>query len=204
MAKIIGLPKLSPTMEEGTLASWAKKEGDSIEIDDLLAEVETDKATMEFRSFDRGVLLKILAPEGDTLKPDQPVAIIGQKGEDISALLTKVGAAAPGPVPTESATPAPAPSAKQAGGKAKIIGLPKLSPTMEEGTLASWAKKEGDEIGIDDLLAEVETDKATMEFRSFDRGVLLKILAPEGTVLRPDQPVAIVGEKGADISELIA
>ena len=83
MAKIIGLPKLSPTMEEGTLVSWTKKEGDAVEVDDLLAEVETDKATMEFRSFDRGVLLKILVPEGETLEPDVPVAIIGKAGEDI-------------------------------------------------------------------------------------------------------------------------
>src|SRR6185503_948141 len=86
MAKIIGLPKLSPTMEEGTLAKWVKKEGDAVEIDDLLAEVETDKATMEFRSFDKGVLLKILAEEGSTLKPDAPVAIIGKAGEDVSKL----------------------------------------------------------------------------------------------------------------------
>lgn len=88
MAKIIGLPKLSPTMEEGTLVRWAKKKGDTVEVDELLAEVETDKATMEFRSFDRGVLLEILIPEGETLKPDQPVAIIGQAGEDVSALLS--------------------------------------------------------------------------------------------------------------------
>src|SRR5512139_3151431 len=93
MAKIIGLPKLSPTMEEGTLVRWAKKEGEAIEVDDLLAEVETDKATMEFRSFDKGVLLKILKPEGETLKPDQPVAIVGQAGEDISALLAQAGGA---------------------------------------------------------------------------------------------------------------
>ena len=93
MAKIIGLPKLSPTMEEGTLVRWVKQEGDAIEVDDLIAEVETDKATMEFRSFDRGVLLKQLAPEGATLSPDQPVAIVGGKGDDISALLKKAGVA---------------------------------------------------------------------------------------------------------------
>ena len=92
MAKIIGLPKLSPTMEEGTLVSWTKKEGDAVEVDDLLAEVETDKATMEFRSFDRGVLLKILVPEGETLEPDVPVAIIGKAGEDIDELLAEVSA----------------------------------------------------------------------------------------------------------------
>lgn len=92
MAKIIGLPKLSPTMEEGTLVSWTKKEGDEVDVDDLLAEVETDKATMEFRSFDRGVLLKILVPEGETLEPDVPVAIIGKAGEDIRDLVAQVEA----------------------------------------------------------------------------------------------------------------
>ncbi len=108
MAKIIGLPKLSPTMEEGTLVAWTKKEGDEVEIDDLLAEVETDKATMEFRSFDRGVLLKILVPEGETLEPDAPVAIIGKAGEDISELLAQVeagAASAAESVPASAAVP---------------------------------------------------------------------------------------------------
>jgi pyruvate dehydrogenase E2 component (dihydrolipoamide acetyltransferase) len=106
MAKIVGLPKLSPTMEEGTLARWVKKEGDEIAVDDLVAEIETDKATMEWRAFDRAVLLKILVPEGATLKPDEPVAIFGERGEDISALLAQLGNA-----PTTaaySAGPAPA------------------------------------------------------------------------------------------------
>ncbi len=118
MAKIIGLPKLSPTMEEGTLVAWTKQEGDEVDIDDLLAEVETDKATMEFRSFDRGVLLKILVPEGETLEPDVPVAIIGERGEDISELLQQVeserGATAaktPSPeVSPDAPAPAPAPA----------------------------------------------------------------------------------------------
>jgi len=116
MAKIIGLPKLSPTMEEGTLVRWVKQEGDSIDIDDLIAEVETDKATMEFRSFDRGVLLKQLAGEGATLKPDQPVAIIGGKGDDIAALLSQAGAPAPAAAP---AAAAPAAAAQAPAAKAK-------------------------------------------------------------------------------------
>jgi pyruvate/2-oxoglutarate dehydrogenase complex dihydrolipoamide acyltransferase (E2) component len=99
MAKIIGLPKLSPTMEEGTLVAWMKQEGDAVDVDDLLAEVETDKATMEFRSFDKGVLLKILVPVGSTLAPDAPVAIIGQAGEDVSALIAKAGGGAAGAAP---------------------------------------------------------------------------------------------------------
>ena len=108
MAKIIGLPKLSPTMEEGTLVAWTKKEGDEVDVDDLLAEVETDKATMEFRSFDRGVLLKILVPEGETLEPDVPVAIIGKAGEDISDLLTQV-ATRSASVPASESASAPVP-----------------------------------------------------------------------------------------------
>jgi pyruvate dehydrogenase E2 component (dihydrolipoamide acetyltransferase) len=110
MAKIIGLPKLSPTMEEGTLVRWVKQEGEALEVDDLIAEVETDKATMEFRSFDRGVLLKQLAPEGATLQPDQPVAIIGNEGEDIAALLKKAGAGG-GAKSEAPAKPAPKPAA---------------------------------------------------------------------------------------------
>jgi pyruvate dehydrogenase E2 component (dihydrolipoamide acetyltransferase) len=111
MAKILGLPKLSPTMEEGTLVSWAKKEGDVVAVDDLLAEIETDKATMEFRSFDAGVLLKILVEEGTTLAPDTPVAILGEKGEDISALVEEAAAhrsAAPTPA-TSPPSPSPEP-----------------------------------------------------------------------------------------------
>ncbi|MCA9601476.1 MAG: pyruvate dehydrogenase complex dihydrolipoamide acetyltransferase, partial [Myxococcales bacterium] len=126
MAKIIGLPKLSPTMDEGTLSKWVKKEGDAVDVDDLLAEVETDKATMEFRSFDKGVLLKILAPEGESLAPDAPVAIIGQKGEDISALVASAagGAKAPSPPVAKADVPAggsgvsPVPS--QAVGQATV------------------------------------------------------------------------------------
>lgn len=95
MAKILGLPKLSPTMEEGTLVRWAKKEGDVVAVDDLLAEVETDKATMEFRSFDNTTLLKILVPEGTTLAPEEPVAIVGNQGDDISALLSSATTSAP-------------------------------------------------------------------------------------------------------------
>lgn len=121
MAKIIELPKLSPTMEEGTLVRWSRKEGDAVGVDDLLAEVETDKATMEFRSFDKGTLLKMLVPEGAVLKLGQPVAILGAPGEDISALLASVGAAAPAKEapaiePGPAAAPARATQAPASGG----------------------------------------------------------------------------------------
>jgi pyruvate dehydrogenase E2 component (dihydrolipoamide acetyltransferase) len=127
MAKIIGLPKLSPTMEEGTLVSWAKKEGDAVDIDDLLAEVETDKATMEFRSFDRGVLLKILVPEGVTLEAEVPVAIIGKAGEDITDLLAQVASAsasASAPVPASAPAPAPASAPASVSDGGRVISSP--------------------------------------------------------------------------------
>lgn len=120
MAKVIGLPKLSPTMEEGTLVRWVKQEGDSIEVDDLVAEVETDKATMEFRSFDKGVLLKHLAPEGATLAPDQPVAIFGKAGEDISALLKQEGGQKTSPAPEAKAEAKPKDDKTSAKGAAKV------------------------------------------------------------------------------------
>jgi len=124
MAKIIGLPKLSPTMEEGTLVAWIKKEGEEVEVDDLLAEVETDKATMEFRSFDRGVLLKILVPEGETLAPDVPVAIIGKTGEDISGLIEQARSLS-GSAPASAPVSAPAP-----------ISAPASAPRTESGSAA--------------------------------------------------------------------
>jgi pyruvate dehydrogenase E2 component (dihydrolipoamide acetyltransferase) len=103
MAKILDMPKLSPTMEEGVLAVWHKKEGDAVEVDDLLAEVETDKATMEFRAFDKGTILKILVSAGATVQLGQPVAVIGNAGEDIAALVAGAGTKAQ---PTKTTPPA--------------------------------------------------------------------------------------------------
>jgi len=112
MAKILDMPKLSPTMEEGVLLTWHKNEGDAVAVDDLLAEVETDKATMEFRAFDKGTLLKQLVPAGTNVKLGQAVAILGDAGEDVSALVAKAGgggAAAPAPAPEPAPAPAAAP-----------------------------------------------------------------------------------------------
>ncbi|HVK69694.1 MAG TPA: biotin/lipoyl-containing protein, partial [Polyangium sp.] len=117
MAKVLDMPKLSPTMEEGQISVWHKKEGDTIGVDDLLAEVETDKATMEYRSFDKGTILKILTPAGSVVRLGQPVAIIGAPGEDVGALVAKVGggeAPAAAPAPKAEAAPAPAPAAAPA------------------------------------------------------------------------------------------
>lgn len=141
MAKIIGLPKLSPTMDEGTLVSWQKKEGDAVDVDDLLAEVETDKATMEFRSFDKGVLLKILIPEGETLAPDTPVAIIGNEGDDISGLLTQ--AASQGPNTTPAPTAAEAPEAGPAASSASNGTAAATAPASAGATASAGAFEDG-------------------------------------------------------------
>lgn len=118
MAKVLDLPKLSPTMEEGQIAKWHKKEGDAVAVDDLLAEVETDKATMEYRSFDKGTLLRILAPAGSVVRLGEPVAILGAAGEDISGLVP--GGAAEAKVAPQAAAPAPA--QKAAPGRPEVEG----------------------------------------------------------------------------------
>lgn len=156
MAKIIGLPKLSPTMDEGTIVKWVKKEGDAVEVDDLLAEVETDKATMEFRSFDKGVLLKILAPEGSALAPDAPVMIIGQKGEDVSAMIPSASApaaaaaeapAAPAAKSTSAAAETPAKTSEKAGIAPALAAAP--STTSDGRVLASpYVRKVARELGV--------------------------------------------------------
>src|SRR5439155_2259526 len=117
MAQIIGLPKLSPTMEEGVLVRWTKHEGDKVAPGDLIAEVETDKANMDFNIEDEGVLLKLLVKEGDTVKLGAPVAIIGKAGEDISKLVEQAkqggGAGAPAKPAKGPETSVSAPAAKQ-------------------------------------------------------------------------------------------
>ncbi len=133
MAKILDMPKLSPTMEEGVLATWHKKEGDAVEVDDLLAEVETDKATMEFRAFDKGTLLKLLVTAGAQVKLGQPVAILGSPGEDISALVAQAGgsggAAPPAEAPKEEEQ---APHTPRAPGFAKTMEMPVVSMSQAQ------------------------------------------------------------------------
>src|SRR5215468_2643919 len=136
MAQIIGLPKLSPTMEEGVLVRWTKKEGDKVSPGDLVAEVETDKANMDFNIEDEGVLLKFLVKEGDTVKLGAPVAIIGKAGEDITALIEQAkaaggAAAAPAAKPTPEA---PRPEQAQAG---KPAAKPAAAPPAAKPTPAA-------------------------------------------------------------------
>jgi pyruvate dehydrogenase E2 component (dihydrolipoamide acetyltransferase) len=206
MATIVTMPRLSDTMTEGTVAAWLKKVGDKISEGDILAEIETDKATMEFESFNEGTLLYIGIPEGETAPVDSLLAIIGKEGEDVSALISG-GSAAPAavestPAPTEAKTAevaAPAPAAALPKGVI-VVTMPRLSDTMTEGTVATWLKKVGDKIVEGDILAEIETDKATMEFESFNEGTLLFIGIQEGNTAPVDSLLAIIGPAGTDVS----
>jgi len=206
MAEIVRMPKLSDTMTEGVVAKWHKKVGDKVSEGDLLADIETDKATMEFESFVDGTLLHIGIPEGGTSPVDTILAIFGDEGEDFSALLQD----APAEVETKEEAPAANAAAPVATAtidvseiKADIIKMPKLSDTMTEGVVAKWHKKVGDKVSEGDLLADIETDKATMEFESFEAGVLLHIGVAAGGSAPVDEVLAIIGEKGADIDTLL-
>lgn len=208
MAEIINMPRLSDTMEEGTVASWLKKVGDKISEGDILAEIETDKATMEFESFHEGTLLHIGVKEGETAKVDALLAIIGEEGEDISSLLNGVSEASKSqdeeqvkPAKEETASE-PSSDAVEIPEGVTVVTMPRLSDTMEEGTVASWVKKVGDKVSEGDILAEIETDKATMEFESFQSGTLLHIGINEGESAKIDALLAIIGPEGTDVSNI--
>ena len=224
MAEVINMPRLSDTMEEGVIAKWLKKVGDKVEEGDILAEIETDKATMEFESFSEGTLLYIGLEEGETAPVDTLLAIIGEKDEDISALLKKGGKSddsddsndkkdskdkevekSEEKEVTEDEIASVDESSDEDGEipeGVQVINMPRLSDTMEEGTVARWIKQEGDEVKEGDILAEIETDKATMEFESFYEGTLLKIGLQEGESAKVDSLLAIIGPKGTDISKI--
>ena len=211
MAEVVNMPRLSDTMEEGTVAKWLKKVGDAIEEGDILAEIETDKATMEFESFYSGTLLHIGIPEGEGAPVDSLLAIIGEKGEDISGLIS--GGAANPATPAPAAEAVPAVTEQKAATSSstaaipdgvEIVTMPRLSDTMEEGTVATWLKKVGDAIEEGDILAEIETDKATMEFESFYSGTLLHIGIQEGQSAPVDDVLAIIGPAGTDVSAVLS
>ncbi|MFL2628947.1 MAG: biotin/lipoyl-containing protein, partial [Flavobacteriaceae bacterium] len=208
MAEKINMPRLSDTMEEGTVAKWFKKVGDSIKEGDILAEIETDKATMEFESFNEGVLLYIGIKEGETAAVDSLLAILGEKGEDISKLIEKNK----GNNKENTTELEDNPEKKiddlellpsSISRNVEIITMPRLSDTMEEGRVAKWFKKVGDQVKEGDVLAEIETDKATMEFESFYSGTLLYIGIKEGESSPVESTLAIIGDKDTDISDLI-
>jgi len=211
MAIVINMPRLSDTMEEGTVAAWLKNVGDKVEEGDILAEIETDKATMEFESFNKGVLLHIGVQEGETTKVDELLAIIGDEGEDISGLLNGGSSEASNNATETSKAEETSTEASKSESKEEVaipegvtvVTMPRLSDTMEEGTVATWLKQVGDNVDEGEILAEIETDKATMEFESFQSGTLLYVGLEEGSSAKVDALLAIIGPAGTDVTAIV-
>jgi pyruvate dehydrogenase E2 component (dihydrolipoamide acetyltransferase) len=220
MATKITMPRLSDTMTEGTVATWLKKVGDKISEGDILAEIETDKATMEFESFNSGTLLYIGINEGETAPVDSLLAIIGKEGEDVSEMVKSGDTDTNAPKDEaksedkkeetatktdRKSTEAPTtnnqqPTTSSLPKGVVVVTMPRLSDTMTDGTVASWLKKVGDKVAEGDILAEIETDKATMEFESFNAGTLLFIGINKGETAPVDSVLAIIGPEGTDIT----
>ncbi|WP_375760460.1 pyruvate dehydrogenase complex dihydrolipoamide acetyltransferase [Corallococcus exercitus] len=204
MATPIQMPSLSPTMKEGKIVKWLKKVGDKVSSGDAIAEVETDKSNLEVEAFDDGYLIEIAVPEGEVATVGSPIGFLGAKGEKA----TGGAAAAPAPQKTEApkaAAPAaapkppeqaPAPAASGAGEGIAIL-MPSLSPTMTEGKIVKWLKKEGDKVSSGDAIAEVETDKSNLEVEAYDDGTLARISVQAGDMAKVGAPIAFLTPKGA-------
>jgi len=223
MAEVILMPRLSDTMTEGVIAAWHKKVGDAVKKGDLLAEIETDKATMELESYQEGTLLHLGAENGGKLQVNDLLAIIGKQGEDVSGLVKQHGgggngAAAEAPkeekpkeeTPKAETKPAvEAAPATSGGGNVdiskmeEVVLMPRLSDTMTEGVIASWNKKVGDPVKKGEVLAEIETDKATMELESYKEGVLLYQGAKAGEKIQVNDLLCIIGKEGFDVNSVL-
>ncbi|MDP2422532.1 pyruvate dehydrogenase complex dihydrolipoamide acetyltransferase [Sediminibacterium sp.] len=219
MAEVILMPRLSDTMTEGVIAAWHKRVGDTVQKGDLLAEIETDKATMELESYQDGVLLHIGTPDGGKLQVNDLLAIFGKPGEDITELVKIHGSAGAtlAPIPTaspaapvETVTPATAPiptettASMDISSMDEVVLMPRLSDTMTEGVIASWQKNVGDTVKKGEVLADIETDKATMELESYKDGVLLYQGAQAGEKILVNDLLCIIGKEGLDVAAIVA
>ncbi len=209
MAEVVRMPKLSDTMTDGVVAKWHKKVGDKVKSGEVLADIETDKATMEFESFQNGVLLHVGVQEGKGAPVDSILAILGIEGEDISSLLAveaKQNSSANEVSIKEENSPLTSATKVveiKIPDTVQIVRMPKLSDTMTEGVVAKWHKNVGDKIKSGELLADIQTDKATMEFESFQDGVILHIGVQEGNGAPVDSILAILGKGGEDVAAII-
>lgn len=205
MAEVIRMPLLSDTMKEGVISKWNKRVGDTVKSDESLADVETDKATMEVIPYVDGTLLHIGVDEGKAAQVNEIIAIIGKPGEDISALLST--SPAPAQVATEApkeAASAPASTAVSIPKDLTVIRMPLLSDTMKEGKIVVWNKQVGDAVKADDSLADVETDKATMEVIGYADGTLLYQGVKAGEAAKVNDVIAVVGKAGTDITPYLS
>ena len=217
MAEEILMPRLSDTMTEGVIAAWHKKVGDTVKKGDLLAEVETDKATMDLESYKDGTLLFVGTDKGGKIQVNDLLAIIGAPGEDVSKLVSAKGGAAqtnaapaaekpaPAAAPASQTAAAPLASAADLSKSEEVILMPRLSDTMTEGVIAEWHKKVGDTVKKGDVLADIETDKATMELESYKEGTLLFVGAQKGEKIVVNDLLAIIGDaKKVDVQKIVA
>lgn len=215
MAEVILMPRLSDTMTEGVIAAWHKKVGDKVKKGDLLAEVETDKATMELESYKDGTLLHIGTEKGGKLQVNDLLAIIGSPDEDISSLISSSRQENPSTTNekkedmTKISEPSPAAAsttpAIDISKMDEVVLMPRLSDTMTEGVIAAWHKQVGDPVKKGDVLAEIETDKATMELESYKNGTLLYQGAAKGEKIEVNALLCIIGEKGkVDVDAIVA
>ncbi len=216
MAEVIKMPRLSDTMTEGVIAAWHKKVGDPVKKGDLLAEIETDKATMELESYQDGTILHLAGPDGTKIMVDDLLAIVGKEGEDVSALVgggsakTAPAQKAEAPEQETSAQPqpetktAPATSGLDIASMEEVVLMPRLSDTMTEGVIAAWRKNVGEDVKKGDVLADIETDKATMELESYKDGKLLYQGAEEGGTIKVNDLLCVIGKEGTDVDTIVA
>ena len=202
MSESVKMPALGESVTEGTVSSWLKAVGDTVEADEPLLEVATDKVDTEVPSPASGVLLEIRVPEDETVEVGTVLAIIGDPSEVGSAPAPAAPAPqaapeppAPAPAPTPAAE-APAPAAPQAGGSAEgtEVTMPALGESVTEGTVSSWLKAVGDTVEADEPLLEVATDKVDTEVPSPASGVLLEIRVPEDETVEVGTVLAIIGD----------
>ncbi len=210
MAEVILMPRLSDTMTEGVIAAWHKNVGDAVKKGDLLAEIETDKATMELESYQEGVLLHIGTTKGGKLQVNDLLAIIGKAGEDVASLIASVGAGSPAAAPATEPAPAAAPAAPAASAALdvaameEVVLMPRLSDTMTEGVIAGWQKNVGDTVKKGEVLADIETDKATMELESYKDGILLYQGAKAGEKILVNDLLCVIGAAGTNVDAIVA
>ena len=210
MAEVILMPRLSDTMTEGVIASWHKKVGYTVKKGDVLVDIETDKATMELESYNNGVLLHVGIDNGGKLQVNDLLCIIGLAGEDISGLINHNPATGKAVIPavevskTPEIAPVAAKSALDVSAMEEVVLMPRLSDTMTEGVIASWQKNVGDTVKKGDVLADIETDKATMELESYKDGILLYQGAKAGEKILVNDLLCIIGQVGLDIAGIVA
>lgn len=213
MAEVILMPRLSDTMTEGVISTWHKNVGDVVNKGDLLADIETDKATMELESYQSGVLLHVGAPAGGKIQVNELLAILGKAGEDISALIANPAVSQkkseiPSDKKVEEPKPAPAPNKAETPAVTaisdEVVLMPRLSDTMTEGVIAAWHKEVGETVKKGEVLADIETDKATMELESYKDGVLLYQGAKEGEKIAVNDLLCIIGKEGLDVNAIVA